>query len=180
MRVHVVYESMFGNGHAVADAVAQGIRSADPAATVEVVSVLRVSDALDTDLLVVGGPTHMLTLSRPETRASRAQKLDDDHARLRAEGEPGADTGRGVREWLEQLAPAAGTPAAAFDTRVDNPVPKRAAAGIAKRLRHAGYRVVLRPEGFHVLGTSGPVADGELERAAAWGAQVRREVRPAA
>ncbi|HEY0216753.1 MAG TPA: flavodoxin domain-containing protein [Cellulomonas sp.] len=176
MRAHVVYESMFGNGHAVADAVAQGIRAADPSADVTVVSVLEVSDAPDTDLLVVGGPTHMLTLSRPETRASRAQKLDAEEDRRRAEREPGADTGRGVREWLEQVAPADGVPAAAFDTRVDRPVPKRAAAGIAKRLRHAGYRVVLPPEGFHVLGTSGPLADGELERAAAWGSQVARVV----
>ncbi|HEY0186167.1 MAG TPA: flavodoxin/nitric oxide synthase [Cellulomonas sp.] len=172
MRVHVVYESMFGNGHAVADAVALGVRAADPTADVQVVSVLRVTDALDTDLLVVGGPTHMLTLSRPETRASRSQKLDSETDRQRAAGEPGADTGRGVREWLEQLAPASGTAAAAFDTRVDRPVPKRAAAGIAKRLRRAGYRVVLAPEGFHVLGTSGPIADGELARATAWGTQV--------
>lgn len=175
MHAHVVYESMFGNCHAVAVAVAQGLREGAPGARVDVVNVLTVPDALTTDLLVVGGPTHALSMSRPETRGSRGQHLSTDEARQRAAGQPGADTGRGVREWLGQLAPAPGTPAAAFDTRVDRPLPKRASAGMAKRLRGAGYRLVLPPQGFHVQGMSGPLADGELTRATQWGALVARE-----
>lgn len=174
MHAHVVYESMFGNSHAVAEAVAAGLRAAAPGAQVEVVSVLAAPDALETDLLVVGGPTHTFTLSRPETRASRPEHLADPEARRRAEAEPGADTGRGVREWLEALGAAPGTPAAAFDTRADRPLPKRASSGMAKRLRRAGYRVVLPPTGFHVAGMHGPLADGELDRATAWAQEVAR------
>lgn len=174
MRAHVVYESMFGNSHAVADAVARGIREAVPDAQVDVVSVLEVPDTLETDLLVVGGPTHAFSMSKPETRSSRSEKLTSDEARRRAEAEPGADTGRGVREWLEQLGRAEGVPCATFDTRVNRPLPKRAAGGMAKLLRQAGYHQVARPEGFHVEGMHGPMAAGELARATAWGASLAR------
>ncbi|WP_217615643.1 hypothetical protein [Cellulomonas sp. GbtcB1] len=174
MRAHVVYESLFGNSHAVAEAVAAGLRAAAPGADVSVVNVLAAPDALRTDLVVVGGPTHAFSLSRPETRRSRPDHLDDPEARRRADAEPGADTGRGVREWLEALEAPEGTPAAAYDTRVDRPVPKRASAGMAKRLRRAGCRVVLPPAGFHVAGMHGPLVDGELERATAWAGEVAR------
>ncbi|WP_147796780.1 flavodoxin [Cellulomonas sp. Y8] len=174
MRAHVVYESLFGNSHAVAEAVAAGLRAAAPGADVSVVNVLAAPDALRTDLVVVGGPTHAFSLSRPETRRSRPDHLDDPEARLRADAEPGADTGRGVREWLEALEAPEGTPAAAYDTRVDRPVPKRASAGMAKRLRRAGCRVVLPPAGFHVVGMHGPLVDGELARATAWAGEVAR------
>jgi hypothetical protein len=174
VRAHVVFESMFGNGHAVADAVAVGLRSARPELDVQVVSVLVAPDAPEGALLVVGGPTHAFTLSRPQTRASRPDHEADPEARRRAEAEPGADTGRGVREWLDGLAGLDGTPVAAFDTRVGTPVPKRAAAGIAKRLRRAGGVLVAPPEGFLVAGTHGPLVAGEVERAAAWGAAVGR------
>lgn len=179
MRAHVVFESMFGNGHAVADAVAAGLRTARPDLAVTVVSVLAAPDAPDTDLLVVGGPTHAFTLSRPQTRASRPEHAVEPEARRRAEAEPGADTGRGVREWLDALTGLAGTPVAAYDTRVGTPVPKRAAAGMARRLRRAGGTLVVPPEGFLVAGMHGPLVDGELERAAAWGATVARASSPA-
>jgi hypothetical protein len=174
VRAHVVFESMFGNGHAIADAVADGLRAAEPRLDVTVVNVLVVADAPDTDLLVVGGPTHAFTLSRPQTRASRPDHLADPEARRRAESEPGADTGRGVREWLDDLSGLDGTPVAAFDTRVGTPVPKRAAAGIARRLRRAGGTLVVPPEGFLVTGMHGPLVEGDLTRAAAWGAAVLR------
>lgn len=174
MRAHVVFESMFGNGHAVADAVADGLRAARPGLEVEVLSVLAAPDAPATDLLVVGGPTHAFTLSRPQTRASRPDHTADPDARRRADAEPGADTGRGVREWLDGLAGLGGTPVAAYDTRVGTPVPKRAAAGIAKRLRRAGGTLVVPPEGFFVAGMHGPLVDGELDRATAWGGSVAR------
>ena len=60
--------------------------------------------------------------------------------------------------------------AAAFDTRFDKPafLTGSAAKGIAKRLRQRGFELVAEPESFFVLGTEGPLKDGELERAAAW------------
>jgi hypothetical protein len=49
--------------------------------------------------------------------------------------------------------------------------------GIAKRLRHRGYRLAAPPEGFIVTGTEGPLREGELARAREWGARLAR--RPA-
>ena len=53
--------SLFGNTHEVAEAIADGARTADPTAEVDCVRVaeadLEVVGAAD--LLVVGGPTHM-------------------------------------------------------------------------------------------------------------------------
>jgi multimeric flavodoxin WrbA len=61
MNVVVLYESMFGNTHQIAEAVADGVRQADPAAQVACVPVAEAQAGLirAADLLVVGGPTHM-------------------------------------------------------------------------------------------------------------------------
>jgi hypothetical protein len=174
VRAPVVYEGLFGNSHAVAHAVAEGLRAALPDADVTVVNVLEVADDLRTDVLVVGGPTHAFSMSRPETRASRPTHLTTEEARRAAESQPGADAGRGVREWLEQLTAVPAPVAATFDTRVNRPVPKRAASGMARRLRSAGCRLVAPPQGFFVHGMHGPLADGELDRATAWGGLVAR------
>ena len=68
MRAVIVYESMYGNTHAVANSVAEGLR--DEACDVTVVPVGRATEELTghCDLLVVGGPTHMHGLPRPSTR----------------------------------------------------------------------------------------------------------------
>src|SRR5262245_12202685 len=116
MRAVVVYESMYGNTHAVANSVAEGLR--DKACDVTVVPVSRVREALATpcDLLVVGGPTHVHALSRPSTRRAAAEAADKPGSGLTLE--PGA-LGSGLREWLRDVTPRSGTLAAAFDTRMD-------------------------------------------------------------
>jgi flavodoxin len=60
MRVVVVYESMYGNTHLVADAVAEGLRSVDRV-DAEVVGVAHASAAVlaGAEVVVVGGPTHV-------------------------------------------------------------------------------------------------------------------------
>jgi hypothetical protein len=65
-----------------------------------------------------------------------------------------------------------------FDTRADKPalLVGSAAHGMARRLRHRGYRLVAEPESFFVEGTSGPLEAGELERAAEWAKTVVSEV----
>ena len=47
-----------------------------------------------------------------------------------------------------------------------------AAPKIASSLVKAGGQVVTPPEGFIVKGTEGPLEEGELERATAWGRQI--------
>lgn len=163
MHALVVYESMFGNTKAVAQEIAEGIGGP---ATVELREVgTSPSVGPDVDLLVVGGPTHAFGLTRASTRASAKEQA----------AEPLVSTGDGVREWLEDL-PSTDHPVkvAAFDTRIKPArVPGSAAKGIAKRLRAKGFTPVRDPATFWVRGTPGPLADGELDRAHAWGATIR-------
>jgi hypothetical protein len=180
VRIAVVYESVFGNTHVVADAIAEGVRDAQPEATVHLIRVgepdaHRVEEA---DLLIVGRPTHMLGMT---TRTSRSMALQsDEQHRLGDEEhpghaiEPGAE-GPGVRGWFHGLPHAAkGRFAAAFDTRGESRVAGGAAHGIAARLRRHGYRLIAQAEGFHITGTEGPLAAGELDRARRWAAELTR------
>ncbi|MEO6585287.1 MAG: flavodoxin/nitric oxide synthase, partial [Knoellia sp.] len=68
MRSLVVYESVWGNTEQVARAVAAGL---GVVMTVEVVDVgiAPTTPGDDVDLLVVGGPTHTFSMSRPGTRS---------------------------------------------------------------------------------------------------------------
>lgn len=163
----VVYESMFGNTRAIAEAVADGLASH---LTTDVVEVGAAPAAIpaEVDLLVVGGPTHAFGLSRPTTREDATRQADGDVVSRSV----------GIREWLEGLPEGDGSVAAAtFDTRIDHPrVPGSAARKAEKRLRHLRYPVEVRAESFYVTGTSGPLADGELERARSWGAALGLEV----
>jgi menaquinone-dependent protoporphyrinogen IX oxidase len=165
MKVLVVYESMYGNTHMVAEAIAAGARGV---AEAEAVSLERVTpDAVRAaDLLVVGGPTHVHTMSRPMTRkAARDAAAKDDELRL----DEAADAAEGVREWLASLGPVDGL-AAAFDTRIDAAaiLTGRASKGIARFLRKHGYRLIADPESFLVTKTN-DLVPGEETRAEAWG-----------
>lgn len=163
MRAVVVYESMFGNTHHVAEHVAEGLRGSFD------VEVLSVGDAIgtilhDIELLVVGGPTHAHGMSRLTSRhAAGQQAADDDQLDL----EPDAE-GPGLREWFDGLPRGSGR-AAAFDTRVHAPsmVTGRASKGIAKRLTRHGFELTAAPESFLV--DKDHLIAGEAERATEWG-----------
>lgn len=171
MSVLVVYESMYGNTHAVADAIAEGIGGEAEVRSVHDVGSL----PADLDLLVVGGPTHMHGLSSGMSRKmSVTAAKEDGHASI----EPSATEGAGLRAWLHSLGTAS-CHAAAFDTRLDRSphLTGSAARGISRRLRHHGYEVAATAS-FFVDDGEGPLADGELDRARAWGTELERLVSP--
>jgi hypothetical protein len=172
MKAVVVYESMYGNTHLVADAIAAGLRDA----TGDVVLVAPVDEAdaamLDgAELLVVGGPTHVHGLSRPRTRTAAAEAAAKPQSGLTME--PDAD-GPGLREWFDGLGAAPGV-AAAFDTRLDAPpsFTGRASKGIGKRLRQLGCELIAKPESFLVTKET-HLLDDEATRARAWGTELAR------
>jgi hypothetical protein len=170
MKAIVVYESVFGNTHAIAEAVAEGLGG------VPVLSVREVVErAGDLDLLVVGGPTHTHGLATDRTR-----HVAVEHAHEGAHVEPDAAEEPGLRSWLGDLHSTTGCRAAAFDTRADGVplVTGSAARGIARRLKHHGFDVHAT-ESFVVKGTEGPLKPGELERARAWGGKLAHSM-PAA
>jgi hypothetical protein len=165
MRALVLYESMFGNTQQVAEAIAEGLTTAGEVEVAEVSTAERTVDE-GVDLLVVGGPTHAFGLSRDSTRTSAANETTD----------PLVSSGPGLREWLAHARVAPHTSAAAFDTRVDKPVPGSAASAARRRLQRMGLRIAAPPETFRVGGMTGPLLDGELERARAWGEQLAARV----
>jgi len=142
MRALVVYDSVYGNTEKIAEAIGGAITGGE-------VRVLREGEVgppelENISLLVVGAPT----------QGGRATPA--------------------VRDFLDRVSRAEinGLDAAAFDTRVASKVAKifgYAAGRIASSLKKKGANLVAEPEGFFVDGTKGPLTEGELERAAAWG-----------
>jgi hypothetical protein len=158
----VVYESVFGDAEKIARAIADGLSGH---LDVEVVAAQEAPTDLGPDvrLLVVGGPNHAMSMPRPGTRADAVQKY----------GAEIADTSTGLHEWLDH-AHVGAVSAAAFDTRMDRPriVTKLDhAARTEEKLLHAlGATLAAPAEHFHVVAPTGPLADGEEDRARQWGA----------
>jgi hypothetical protein len=165
-RALVVVESMFGNSRSVARAVADGLSTR---MHVDVVGVGEAPSLIprDVGLVVVGGPTHAFSMTRPGTREAAVGQGAKAHV--------GADIG--IREWLAGLDRGTTDPVvAAFDTRIRKAgVPGSAARAATRRLRRLGFRVAAPGKSFYVTGTSGPLLDGELGRARVWGAQLASE-----
>ncbi len=174
MKALVVYESMYGNTHEIANAIAEGLGSLGE---VVVTSVADTASTVEAELLVVGGPTHVHGLSRSSSRKAAAETASKDDA---IDIEPDA-TGPGLREWFKQLPKVAGVYGAAFDTRLDKSqvLTGSAAKGVAKRLRRLGYESFIDPESFFVEDGDGPLEAGELERAKQWGRELADRLQPA-
>lgn len=142
IRALVVYDSLYGNTEAIAKTIGGAITEGE-------VMVLRAGEVgppemENISLLVVGAPT----------QGGRATPA--------------------IRDFLDRISKAEvnGLDAATFDTRVASRVAKifgYAAGRIAGKLKRKGANLVADPEGFFVEGPKGPLAQGELERAAAWG-----------
>ena len=182
MRALVVYESMFGSTRALAEQIGAGLAEGGAeASVVEVGALLTESPPVsgagkpsvrlpqDVDLLIVGGPTHALSMSRATTRADAAQ-----------DG-PVVSSHTGIREWIEMLVlPVDGVAVATFGTKVQvKGLPGSAADAAAKRLRKRGGRLVAPSRNFAVRGRSDGLVDGELEAAHRWGTQLAGALTPA-
>jgi hypothetical protein len=158
---------MFGNTHQVGQRIAAGLRFALPGTQVELHEVANSSLLIpdDVTLLIVGGPTHAFGMSRESTR-------EDAHRRGST-----AETATGLREWLDAVSISQpNLPVVSFDTRVDRRfVPGSAAKAIARRLRRLGCYLMEAPVTFYVDDVTGPLANGEEERAFAFGQMVARD-----
>lgn len=169
MRAIVVYESMFGNTHRMAQAIAEGIGESGEAI---IVPVAEATQALagSPDLVVVGGPTHVHGMSAPTTRkeASRQASAPDSGLTL----EPRSQE-LGVREWMES-DPELPELYAAFDTRADafKWLTGSAATQISKHLKRHGRTEVSEPGSF--LAPDNDADLSEVDRAREWGAAVGR------
>lgn len=174
MRAVVVYESMYGNTHHVANAIAAGLQSSFE---VTVVPVAEAGPAVlaDAGLVVVGGPTHAHGMSRAATRRAARE----------AAAEPDSDVtlelgalGPGLREWFGSLGQYP-VKAAAFDTRIHGPsaITGRAAKGVNRLLRAHGFDVIAKPESFLVT-RENALDPGETTRARDWAAKLAASTGP--
>ena len=167
MKIIVLYDSYFGNTEKIAAAIASGMDTSsgtvylDSRRSPMIKLLLKISDLQPEqlsgcDLLVAGSPTRGF-------RPSEA-----------------------LKNWLK-LLPAhslRGIKTAAFDTRLSPEYTPNgflwlmvkifgyAAKPIADGLVKKGAKNVIKPAGFIVKDTEGPLKEGEVERAAQWGAQV--------
>ena len=148
MNTLVVYESQFGNTEQLARSIAATWSAFGSAQVVHVDPTHPV--ALEgVDVLILASPTQAFR-QMPTIRAF-------------IENLP--------REALNHLS------VACFDTRVHMPWPLNGAAapGMARQLRQKGCELIGPPEGFFVKGTSGPLLDGEEERATRWAVSIHEK-----
>ena len=144
METLVVYDSVYGNTEKIARAIAS---TAGGEARAFRSGGVNISELKSVDLLIVGAPTYG---GRPTPAAL---------------------------EFLNKLTKAdiKGKAVAAFDTRLRAKwvmIFGYAAAKINATLKARGANPVVAPEGFFVKGTKGPLKDGEIERAEAWGKEI--------
>jgi hypothetical protein len=161
MKARVVYESLFGNTRAVAEAVAEGLSSVFETETVEVGQAAQTVSGLD--LIVIGGPTHAWSMSRPMTRSAGREQAAK-------QGVEPVSKNVGVREWLDGLDDGHGMMAATFDTGI-GAFGGSAARGEKRQLSHNGYRLIDEPKQFLITTAGGATVlkPGELQRAKEWG-----------
>ena len=163
MKAVVTYESLYGNTAEVARAVGEGLAAAGT------VVVMPASDDVlreleGADLLVVGGPTHVHGMSTDTSRRAAVDAASKQGDEIHIEGES-------IRKLLDGIGEGGNRLAAAFDTRGHGPrvLTGSASKSIARRLRRHGFELLCEPESFVVTASEGPLAEGELERAGAWG-----------
>lgn len=166
MKIVVVYESMFGNTKTVGDAITEGLRGAAVEVATGTVDDLSPDEVRNAVLIVAGGPTQARHMAKPDARrsVSKNHALDKYGPVL-----PGQVS---LRDWLDRM-PTGRAKVATFDTRFDKPtlLTGSAAKDIASLLKAKGYQVSAT-KSFFVRTTGGPLADGERERAVAWGREL--------
>jgi flavodoxin I len=158
MKYLVVYDTSYGNTARIAVAIRDGLGVGAQAIEVE---KLGPEDLQGVQLLVVGSPTQ------------------------------GGRPTRSIEDWLQTLPFVHESSAAAFDTRLGGQDASWltrtllgtvgfAAPRIARSLAGKGHTIIGESKGFIVAGKEGPLQNGELERAKAWGGELLRHVKQVA
>ena len=169
MKIAVVYESIFGNTHEVSTAIAEG---AGRLSTVVLLPVVRADAAAlaDADVVIIGAPTHAMSMSTPATRDQGAGWARDPAKALTLD----VDTSTtGIREWLAAADRLPGA-YAAFDTRVDfMKIMPGAVSGIDRAMRRRKATRLAPVRSFAVT-KANTLKPGERDRAVAWGEELAR------
>jgi hypothetical protein len=161
MKAIIVYESLWGNTAAIARAIAEGIGPEAQAMSTAEATAEAIAGA---DLIVAGAPVHAFSLPTEQSRRNAGGNTGKT---------PAPDLSHpSMRAWLAAL-PAGKGDCAAFETAF-RWSPSGATNAIVRGLQRAGYRPMAKSRRFLVTGGSGPLRDGEVEKARAWGAELAR------
>jgi flavodoxin len=136
-----------GNTEKLAWAIAGALGGAAHNVRVEKVEEVAEPDVIGLDLLIVGSPTQTF------------------------------NTTAAISGFLESLPPNSLSymNAAAFDTRQRSQRGSNAADKIERLLRQKGGVIAVDAGGFYIEGKGGPLAEGEVERAAEWAAELLKK-----
>ncbi len=157
MKIHIVYDSFFGNTELIAKAISKGVSTGSN--EVELIRTGEYNTEEKPELLIMGSPTRQFS-SSPLTKSVL--------------GRIGSRSLKGLK-------------AATFDTRIDlETIQSRplkfmvdkggyAAAKIARQLKKKGAEIIQKPEGFFVIDEKGPLKEGEEERAQEWGRKLTEQ-----
>jgi len=161
MKAYVVYESMYGNTAAIGEAIAEELRTRGLIVRSGPVNRVDPEGVGDGGLVIVGGPTHAHGMTRGATRKAAVNDKKNTYT--------APTVSPGLREWIDDLPSGGKTLAAAFDTRFAKPVflTGSAAKGIARRLAHRGFHMVVGPKSFFVS-TDNRLLAGEIDHARMW------------
>lgn len=151
MKTLIVYSSQFGNTEKIAQAIAEGCKGKSETKIISVDQATN-KDLQSVSLLIVGSPTQ------------------------------GGRATMSIQEFIKKIPDGAlvSMRVTAFDTRFQGKnhnialrllmkIIDYAAPRIAMVLEKKGGKLAAHPEGFFVLDKEGPLVEGELERATAWG-----------
>jgi hypothetical protein len=163
MKAVVVYESLWGNTATVAQAIADGLGPEARALHTDEAGAEAIAGA---DLVVAGSP--VLGFSLPTDQMREGIRSNPGNGPM-----PPDLSHPSLRSWLASL-PAASGRFAAFETRMRGPFPGSAVKDIGKALSAAGYAELAKPAPFYVAGRYGPLREGEIDRARAWGAELAK------
>ncbi len=141
MKVLVVFDSVQGNTEKIARAIAAALAPAE-------VKMLRPGEAGSSDFKVID----LLLVGSPTMGGRPSQPMQAFLSGIQTDALKNVDV-------------------AAFDTRLKTWWVKIfgfAAEKIARSLTGKGGRLITPPQGFIVLGSKGPLKEGELEKAGTW------------
>lgn len=158
MKAIVVYESHWGNTAAIARAIAAGL-GPDARALSTAEAAAAVLEGIE--MIVAGAP--LMGFSLPNEMMLK--NLSAEHSPT-----PPDLSHPSMRAWLEGL-PAGRGAGAAFETRIWWS-PGSAAKAVLQQLTELGYLPLDKPQRFIVQGKYGPLREGEVERARAWGVEL--------
>lgn len=146
MKSVVIYFSLFGNTHQVAEKIGQVLQQAGPA-QVLFAGDLRAADLEAAELVIMGSPTHKMNL--PERVRLILQQLP--RCILKGKNVAAFDTSYEMNSLLARFT---------------------ASKKLDRKLRRLGGQQIIEPETFHVVGKEGPLVSGALERAESWAHQI--------